>query len=105
MEDRLVGGSGRRCGARHPSDSIGASEGWTWVEAQVGWDFTDKLYASAAVGRREQETSVDYTGYNVGLNYALTRNLEAELRWYGTDAEVPGEQYADSLVAGLSIAF
>ena len=102
---RSIGPASGRVRLQYSPDSIGASEGWTWVEAQVGWDFTDKLYASAAVGRREQETSVDYTGYNVGLNYALTRNLEAELRWYGTDAEVPGEQYADSLVAGLSFAF
>ena len=102
---RSIGPASGRVRLQYSPDSIGASEGWTWVEAQVGWDFTDKLYASAAVGRREQETSVDYTGYNVGLNYALTRNVEAELRWYGTDAEVPGEQYADSLVAGLSIAF
>ena len=59
----------------------------------------------AAIGRREQDNSIDYTGYDIGLNYALTRNLEAELRWYGTDADVPGEQYADSLVAGVSFAF
>lgn len=102
---RSIGPASARLRLQHSPDSIGASEGWTWVEAQVGWDFTDKLYASAAIGRREQETSVDYTGYNVGLNYALTRNLEAELRWYGTDADVPGEQYADSLVAGVSFAF
>ena len=63
------------------------------------------LVAAVAIGRREQETSVDYTGYNIGLSYALTRHLEGELRWYGTDAQVPGEQYSDGLVAGLSFAF
>ncbi|HEY0598542.1 TorF family putative porin [Brevundimonas sp.] len=102
---RSIGPASGRVRLQYSPDSIGASEGWTWVEAQLGWDFTDKLYASAAVGRREQETSVDYTGYNIGLNYALTRSVEAELRWYGTDADVPGEQYADSLVAGVSFAF
>ncbi len=90
---------------QYSPDSTGATEAWTWAEARLGWEFTDKLYASAAIGRREQDNSVDYTGYDIGLNYALTRNLEAELRWYGTDADVPGEQYADSLVAGVSLAF
>lgn len=102
---RSIGPASGRIRLQYSPDSTGATEAWTWIEARLGWDFTDKLYASAAVGRREQENSVDYTGYDVGLNYALTRNLEAELRWYGTDADVPGEQYADSLVAGLSLAF
>ncbi|HYD27165.1 TorF family putative porin [Brevundimonas sp.] len=102
---RSIGPASARLRLQYSPDTIGAGEAWTWTEAQVGWDFTGKLYASAAIGRREQETGVDYTGYNIGLNYALTRNLEAELRWYGTDADVPGEQYADSLVAGLSFAF
>lgn len=102
---RSIGPASGRIRLQYSPDSTGATEAWTWVEARLGWDFTDKLHASAAIGRREQDNSVDYTGYNVGLNYALTRNLEAELRWYGTDADVPGEQYADSLVAGLSFAF
>lgn len=102
---RSIGPASGRLRAQYSPDGAGATEAWTWVEAQLGWDFTDRLYASAAIGRREQDSSVDYTGYNVGVSYALTRTLEADLRWHGTDAEVPGEQYADRLVAGLSLAF
>lgn len=102
---RSIGPASGRLRVQYSPDSTGATEAWTWAEARLGWEFTDKLYASAAIGRREQDNSVDYTGYDIGLNYALTRNLEAELRWYGTDADVPGEQYADSLVAGVSLAF
>ena len=102
---RSIGPASGRIRLQYSPDSTGATEAWTWAEARLGWDFTDRLYASAAIGRREQDNSIDYTGYDVGLNYALTRNLEAELRWYGTDADVPGEQYADSLVAGVSLAF
>ena len=102
---RSIGPAKARLRLQYSPDSTGSTEAWTWTEAQVGWDFTDKLSGSAAIGRREQDNSVDYTGYNIGLNYALTRNLEAELRWYGTDADVPGEQYADSLVAGVSFSF
>ena len=102
---RSIGPARGRLRLQHSPDNLGASEGWTWYEAQVGWDFTHKLSGSAAIGRREQETSVDYTGYNLGVSYALTRAAELDLRWYGTDAEVPGEQYSDSLVAGISFAF
>ena len=102
---RSIGPARGRLRLQHSPDNLGASEGWTWYEAQLGWDFTHKLSGSAAIGRREQETSVDYTGYNIGVSYALTRAAELDLRWYGTDAEVPGEQYSDALVAGISFAF
>ena len=102
---RSIGPASGRLRVQYSPDSTGSTRAWTWVEAQLGWDLTDRLYASAAIGRREQDNSLDYTGYNLGLNYALTRTLEAELRWYGTDADVPGEQYSDTLVAGISVAF
>lgn len=102
---RSIGPASGRLRLQYSPDGAGPTEAWTWVEAQVGWDLTDKLWASAAIGRREQDNGVDYTGYNAGVSYALTRNVEADLRWYGTDADVPGEQYADSLVAGVSFAF
>lgn len=102
---RSIGPAKGRLRLQHSPDSAGSGQGWMWYEAQVGWDFTDKLSGSAAIGRREQETSVDYTGYNVGVTYVLTRNMDAELRWYGTDVDAPGEQYADALVAGISFSF
>ena len=102
---RSIGPANGRLRVQYSPDSTGSSEAWTWVEARLGWDFTNKLSGSASIGRREQETSVDYTGYNVGVSYALTDRVEADLRWHGTDAEVPGEQYADALVAGVSFAF
>lgn len=102
---RSIGPASGRIRLQHSPDGMGATEAWTWYEARLGWAFTDKLEASAAIGRREQADSLDYTGWNAGVTYALTRNLEAEVRYHATDADVPGEQYADALVAGISIAF
>jgi uncharacterized protein (TIGR02001 family) len=102
---RSIGPASGRIRLQHSPDGTGSTEAWTWYEARIGWDFTDRLEATASIGRREQDNSVDYTGWNAGFTYALTRNLEAELRYHATDAEVPGEQYADALVAGISIAF
>ncbi len=102
---RSIGPASGRIRLQYTPDSIGSTEAWTWVEARVGWDFTDKLRGTASVGRREQDNSIDYTGWNAGFTYALTERLEAELRYHATDADVPGEQYADALVAGISFAF
>lgn len=102
---RSIGPASGRVRLQYSPDGTGSTEAWSWVEARLGWAFTDKLEASAGIGRREQDNSVDYTGWDAGFTYALTRNLEAELRYHATDADVAGEQYADALVAGISIAF
>ena len=44
---------------------------------------------AAAIGRREQDNSLDYTAWNAGVTYALTDNIDADLRYYATDADVP----------------
>ena len=102
---RSIGPASGRLRLQHSPDGTGGTRAWTWYEARVGWDFTDKLQATAAIGRREQDNSIDYTGWNAGFTYAVTEHLEAEVRYHATDANVPGEQYADALVAGISVAF
>lgn len=102
---RSIGPASGRVRLQHSPDGTGSTEAWTWYEARLGWAFTDKLEATASIGRREQDNSIDYTGWNAGFTYALTKNLEADLRYHATDADVPGEQYADALVAGISVAF
>lgn len=103
---RSIGPASGRLRVQYSPDSTGSTEAWTWVEARAGWALTDKLEASAGIGRREQDNSIDYTGWDAGFTYALTRNLEAELRYHGTDADAAaGQKYDDTVVAGLTVSF
>lgn len=102
---RSIGPASGRIRLQYTPDSTGSTEAWTWVEARLGWDFTDRLEGTASIGRREQDNSIDYTGWNAGFTYAVTDHIEAELRYHATDANVPGEQFADALVAGISFDF
>ena len=102
---RSIGPASGRVRLQHSPDGTGSTEAWTWVSVRGGWDFSDKLTASAEIGRREQDNSVDYTGWNAGFSYALTRNIEAEVRYHDTDADADNPQYADAVVAGLSFSF
>ena len=102
---RSIGPASGRVRVQYSPDGTGSTEAWTWVAARVGWDFTPRLNASAEIGRREQDNSIDYTGWNAGFSYALTDRLEADLRYHATDVDLPGEQYADALVAEISLAF
>ncbi len=102
---RSIGPASARLRLQHSPDGTGSTKAWTWVALRGGWDFTDKLNVSAEVGHRDQDNSIDYTGWNVGGSYALTPKTELELRWYDTDADVPGEQYKGALVAGINFSF
>jgi uncharacterized protein (TIGR02001 family) len=102
---RSIGPASARVQLQHSPNGTGATEAWTWVEARVGWDFTNKLSADASIGRREQDNNIDYTGWNAGVTYAVNDRLELDLRWHDTDADVPGPQYEGALVAGVNLYF
>jgi len=102
---RSIGPASARLQVQHTPDGTGSVRDWTWVEGRLGWDFTSRLTGTVAVGRREQDNSVDYTGWNAGVNYALNRRTDLDLRWHDTDADVPGEQYKGALVAAVNFSF
>lgn len=103
---RSIGPASARLQYQYSPDSTGSAGSFTWIEARVGWEFTPRLEATAAVGRREQRNGVDYTGWNIGATYALTRNLDLDVRWYDTDANAPGDRrYESALVGEISLSF
>lgn len=102
---RAIGPARARLQVQYSPDQAGAAKAFTWVEGRVGWDFTPQLNGSVALGRREQDNAPDYTGWNAGATYALTRSLALDVRYYDTDAHTFGEQYEDALVARVSYAF
>ncbi|MDQ1153776.1 TorF family putative porin [Brevundimonas sp. SORGH_AS_0993] len=102
---RSIGPASARLQVQYSPDAAGSTRSFTWVEGRVGWDFTNKLNGTVAVGRREQNGAPDYTGWNAGVTYALTDAIEVDLRYYDTDAHTFGEQYEDALVAKVAYAF
>ncbi|QTC93014.1 TorF family putative porin [Brevundimonas goettingensis] len=104
---RSIGKASGRLQFQTSPDGAGATGRWTWVEARLGWTFTDRLKGTAAIGRREQQDSVDYTGWNAGVTWSMSRHLDLDLRWYDTNAD-PGAseaQYGSALVAAVNYAF
>ncbi len=90
---------------QYSPDGSGSVRAWRWIEARADWKPVPPLTLTAGVGRREQDNSVDYTGWDAGGTWAFNRTVSASLRYYATDATVPGEQYADSVVAGVAFTF
>ncbi|WP_395943993.1 TorF family putative porin [Brevundimonas sp.] len=90
---------------QYAPQAAGSTESFTWVEGEVGWAFSDRIDASVAVGRREQDNGPDYTGWNAGVTLAMTDAIALDLRYYDTSAHADGEQYEDALVAKVAYAF
>lgn len=99
---RAFGPIKTRLRLQYSPDGTGTTNAWTYVEVQGSLHLTTDLTASAALGRREQDNSLDYTGAHVGVTYALTPRLTADVRYVATDSPDPGPQYADTFVIGFT---
>lgn len=87
-----------------PDGYAAAEEAW-WAEGQISRKLAGKLTASAAVGVREQNGGADYTAWNVGLRYALSKPLGVEVRWYDTDSHRLSDNHDGRLVASATVGF
>ncbi|MFN4286896.1 MAG: TorF family putative porin [Brevundimonas sp.] len=77
----------------------------TWAEAEVGWAVSPRTEVSAAIGRREQELGADYTAWNAGVTFALTRTIDLDVRYYDNSERDLGRAYERRLVAGFAVFF
>ena len=102
---RKFGATRTRLRAEYSPDGLGVTEEWVWVSAYAAYPVTRNLTASAELGYRDQENNISYTGYNVGATYALTSKLGVDVRWHGTDGNVPVKAHKDRVVASVSYAF
>jgi len=102
---RTVGPISGRLRVQYSPDNAGGSHAFTYYEARGTYKISSKFKASAAVGRRETEDSVDYTAWNAGITFKATDHIDLDLRWYDTDANSYGENYEEALVAGVAFKF
>ena len=90
---------------QYSPDSAGGTRSWTLVEARGRVRLTDRIRASAAVGRREQVNSRDYTAWNIGADFEINDWASLDVRWYDTDVANPSATYESALVAVLNVGF
>lgn len=103
---RKTGPVSTRLRVNYTPDGFGGTKAAWWIEGQTTWKVAAKTKVSAALGRREATGGKDYTAYSVGVRQALTKNIEADVRWYGTNRgdDLRGE-YRPGLVGSLIVKF
>lgn len=83
----------------------GKGGGATYFEVNGAVPVAEKLTLSGALGRQTIKNYGDYNTWNVGLAYALTDKLSADLRYHDTDEHNYGKIYDSRIVVGLKAAF
>jgi len=76
-----------------------------YYEVNAALPLMDKLTLSGALGQQEIEFSGDYATWNVGLAYAITPNLTADVRYSDTGAHSFGDIYGERVAVSLKAAF
>lgn len=102
---RSAGPVSGRLRLQYSPDNAGSSHAFTYYEARLGYKLTGKLRATAAIGHRDTEDSLDYTGWNAGVAYRIENNVDLDLRWYDTDQNSAGPQYEEVLVGAINFSF
>lgn len=70
-------------------DFYGIDEEATYVEANLAVETSPKVTVSAALGHQWLDVGDDYLTWNVGLSYAFTDVLSADIRFHDTDTSAP----------------
>ena len=76
-----------------------------YVEANAAMPVAEKLTFSGAVGHQDIDNYKSYNTWNLGLSYALTDKLTADLRYHDTDEHNLGKIYDSRVVVSLKAAF
>ena len=95
---RKFGKLSLRLGGIYTPDDIGPARQSLYVEGGPSFDLGKTLRISANVGRRQRESSPDYTAFNAGVTKTLFKKLTLDARYYRTDRTRLGDTYRDRLV-------
>lgn len=87
------------------SPQFPAKSGHAWYYEGNAAYTVDKWTISGAVGRQDIEKAADYTTWNLGVGYALTKNVSLDLRYWDTDAHDFGDVYDAKFVGTLKATF
>jgi len=86
-------------------DGFGAADAATYVEVNGSYPIAEKWTVSGAVGHQAYDGAGDYTTWNLGAAWTLTKTLALDLRYHDTSEHDFGKLYDSRAVATLKAVF
>ncbi|HMG46348.1 MAG TPA: TorF family putative porin [Allosphingosinicella sp.] len=102
---RPIGPVTPRLAATYSPDDFGATRQSLYLEGGASVTVFRGTSLSVNLGRRERVGGPDYTSFNAGVSYALTRWLNADLRYYDTAQSALGAIYEPRLIGSVRLRF
>jgi uncharacterized protein (TIGR02001 family) len=84
---------------------FGTGRDGTYFEGRTSYKITDSLSASAALGRQTISAGGDYSTWNAGLGYAVTKTIGIDVHYYDTDEHKMGKTHGSHLVGAIKASF
>jgi uncharacterized protein (TIGR02001 family) len=86
-------------------DYFGTGHKAVYFEGSATYRITKRLSVGATLGRQTVDDGTDHDTWNAGANYAFTKNIALDLRYYDTDQHRLGTTYKSHYVAALKASF
>ena len=86
-------------------DDLGGTRMSLFAEAGASLSLFRGASVSANIAHRSRDGAADYTAFNAGASYAITRSITADLRYYDTAQSRLGVIYEPRVVASLRAHF
>ena len=102
---RRFGKLSLRVAAVYSPDDLGGARRSLFVEGGPTLEIGKTTRLSAAIGRRDRVSGVDYTAFNAGIAKTLFKGMTVDARYYGTNRSSLGEFFEDRLVISARMAF
>jgi hypothetical protein len=87
-----------------PDDLGGAKRSIYW-EAGPSLDLTKQFKLFANIGHRARRRGDDYTSFNAGMSTTIVPRATIDLRWYDTNRNDLGENFAGRAVISARMSF
>lgn len=100
-----VGKLGLKVAGYYTGNYFGSHHNALYSEVGASYPLTDKLTASATLGRQHIDVLPDYTTWNAGLSYAVMKGATVAVRYHDTDATHIGKKAKARVVGSFTIAF
>jgi uncharacterized protein (TIGR02001 family) len=89
----------------YTADFFGTGHRAVYFEGRSSYRITKKFSIGGTLGRQTIDQGIDHDTWNAGANYAFTKNIALDLRYYDTDEHRLGRDYGSHYVAAIKASF
>lgn len=89
----------------YTSDYFGSDDSGTYAELNASYSVNEQWSVSGAYGKQDVGTGLDYATWNLGLGWAASKLVSADLRYHDTDAHEAGAILDSRVVGTIKLSF